>query len=373
MARRVSPTLIGAFVLGATALLVGAVLVLGGREWFTRPLTCVMVFDGSVAGLTPDSPVSFRGVQVGKVASIELHPDTALIAVVAHIDPSRVRGLPTHIPPARTERFIREAVKNGLRAQLQLQSFITGQLYVALDYYPGTPAKLTGDGKGCEIPTIPTAIAQLQDRMRRIMGELEHLPVKELVESAVRALDSIEKLASAPDLRRTLANLDAATRDARTLITSLNARVDPTVTSLERALAQAERTIDEVGRDVHRLVEDIDARIAPLATNLGATSDSTRALAEHARRTLHDLDEQIGPTMGALRDAANAARDAMREAGAAVGQVNGVLEGSSPLGYELADALEQLNRTARALRALSEEIHRQPNVLLFGRGKAREE
>src|SRR5512143_791501 len=104
MARRVSPTLVGAFVLGAVALAAGAVLVLGGREWFKRPVTCVMAFDGSVAGLTPDAPVSFRGVQVGKVASVELRPGTALIVVVAHIDPSQVRGLRTHVAPARAER-----------------------------------------------------------------------------------------------------------------------------------------------------------------------------------------------------------------------------------------------------------------------------
>jgi hypothetical protein len=44
-----------------------------------------------------------------------------------------------------------------------------------------------------------------------------------------------------------------------------------------------------------------------------------------------------------------------------------VLDGHSPLGYQLADTLEELSRMARTLRALSEEIDRQPNVLLFGR------
>ena len=374
MARRVSPTLVGAFVLGAVALAAGAVLVLGGREWFKRPVTCVMAFDGSVAGLTPDAPVSFRGVQVGKVASIELRPGTALIVVVAHIDPSQVRGLPMPVAPAGAEHFIQEAVRKGVRAQLQLQSFITGQLYVGLDYYPGTPVRLTGiDKSQCEIPTIPTAIAQMQDRIRRILDELEHVPVKEAVEAATRTLDAVEKLATAPDIRRILADLDAATRDTRVLVGNLNAKVDPTVTSLQRTLAQAERTIDEVGRDVRRLVQDIDARIAPLAADLGATSESTRALVQDARRSLHDLDDRLGPAVVAFRDAADAARDAMRAAESAVGQVNGVLDANSPLGYQLADALEQLTRTARALRALGEEIHRQPNVLLFGRGKAKEE
>ena len=95
--KRVSPTLIGAFVLGGVALAVASVLVLGGREWFKRPLTCVMGFDGSVAGLTVEAPVSFRGVQVGKVARIELRPGTPVIVVVADIDPSQVRGMPARL------------------------------------------------------------------------------------------------------------------------------------------------------------------------------------------------------------------------------------------------------------------------------------
>src|SRR5262245_65037231 len=72
MAKRANPTLIGGFVLGGIVLAVAVVLLLGGRAWFKRPVTCVMAFDDSVAGLTVGSPVSFRGVQLGTVSSIEL-------------------------------------------------------------------------------------------------------------------------------------------------------------------------------------------------------------------------------------------------------------------------------------------------------------
>jgi len=374
MGKRVSPTLIGAFVLGGVVLVVTSVLILGGREWFKRPLTCVMGFDGSVAGLTVEAPVSFRGVPVGKVARIELRPGTPVIVVVAHIDPSQVRGMPARLTPAGTGRIIQEQVQQGLRAQLQIQSLVTGQLYVGLDYHPDTPATRLGlDAESCEIPTVPTTIAELQERLKTILANAADIPLKDVVAAASRTLGAVENLATDPELRRLLTNLTGAAQDARGLITRLDAQVDPTVTSLRRATAQAERTIDEVGRDVRRLVQNVDSRIEPLATELEATMDSTRALVEDARRPVHELDARMAPSLTAFQEAAEATRDAMREIRSAGVQVNGLLDGQSPAAYQVADVLDQLGRTARVLRALGEDLQRQPNLLLFGHGRSRDE
>jgi paraquat-inducible protein B len=372
--KRVSPTLIGAFVLGGVALAVASVLVLGGREWFKRPLTCVMGFDGSVAGLTVEAPVSFRGVQVGKVARIELRPGTPVIVVVADIDPSQVHGMPARLTPAGTGRIVQELVQQGLRAQLQMQSFVTGQLYVGLDYHPDTPATRVGlDEASCEIPTVPTAIAELHERVKTILANAADIPLKDMAAAAARTLDAVEKVAADPELRRLVTSVAGAVRDARGLITKLEAQVDPTATSVQRATAQAERTIDEVGRDVRRLVQNLDARIEPLAADVGATTDSARALVEDARRALRELDARMAPMLTAFHEAAEATRDAMREMRSAGVQVNGLLDGNSPAAYQLADVLDQLGRTARVLRALGEDLERQPDLLLFGRGRSRAE
>jgi paraquat-inducible protein B len=374
MVKRVSPTLIGAFVLGGVALAVASILVLGGREWFKRPLTCMMGFDGSVAGLAVEAPVSFRGVQVGKVARIQLRPGTPVIVVVADIDPSQVHGMPARLTPAGTGRIVQELVQQGLRAQLQMQTFVTGQLYVALDYHPDTPATHLGlDEASCEIPTVPTAIAELHERIRTILANASDIPLKDMAAAAARTLDAVEKVAADPELRRLLTSLAGAAQDARGLITRLDAQVDPTVTSLQRATAQAERTIDEVGRDVRQLVQSVDAKIQPLAADLGAATDSTRALVEDARRTLRELDARIPPTLTAFHEAGEAMRDAMRALQTAGVQLNGLLDGHSPAAYQVADVLDQLGRAARVLRALGEDLERQPNLLLFGRGRPRDE
>src|SRR5262245_15345516 len=372
MAKRANPTVIGGFVLGGIALAVGAVLLLGGREWFRRPVTCVMAFDDSVAGLSVGSAVSFRGVPLGTVSSIELRAQeilsgSALIIVFAQLDPSRVIG--AQLAPGKVESAIQEAVKAGLRAQLKVQSLLTGQLYVALDYAPDIPARFTRVEKDrCEIPTIPTTLAQLQDQMKKIMAELEQMPLKEIVDASARTMEGIDRLVHSPELTRAVRNLDVALLEAQTLIRSANTQINPTAKALQETLGQAQRTIDTVGRDVRQLVQSIDSQVKPLADNLGSTSDSARVLMQDAQKTLHQVDEQLGPALTSLRAASDAARDAMRKAETSLVQVDGALDGSSSLGYQLADALNELTRAARALRALGEEIDRQPNVLLFGRG-----
>ena len=315
MARRANPTLIGAFVVGGIALAVGAVLILGGREWFKRPVTCVMAFDDSVAGLAVGSPVSFRGVQLGTVSSIQLRYNTTLIIVFSQIDPSRIRGAPGQVTAARVQESIHDAIKNGLRAQLKVQSLLTGQLYIGLDYFPDTPARLTGVDRGaCEIPTIPTALAQIQDQMKKIMTELEQLPLKQIVEAVARTMEGVDRLVHAPEVVRAVKSLDSTLVQAESLLRNLNARIDPAANALQATLGQTQRTIDEVGRDLKRLVENIDGQVRPLTANLEATSDSARVLMQDAQKTLRSVDEQLQPVLTSLRAAGDAARDALRKA-----------------------------------------------------------
>ena len=73
MSKRANPKLIGAFVVGAVALVVVGVLVLGSLQGlFERPVRVVMLFDGDVNGLTVGAPIAFRGVNLGHVSDIRI-------------------------------------------------------------------------------------------------------------------------------------------------------------------------------------------------------------------------------------------------------------------------------------------------------------
>jgi paraquat-inducible protein B len=128
MSKPIGKPIIGAFVVGAVVLAVAGLIVLGGGEFLKKKYMRVMYFDGSVKGLKVGAPVTFRGVEVGTVTQISLRANpkdlTIRIPVIVEIDPASIEtttGGPfvDHIP---------DLIKRGLRAQLDLQSLVTGQL-----------------------------------------------------------------------------------------------------------------------------------------------------------------------------------------------------------------------------------------------------
>src|SRR4029453_7337171 len=78
MSLRANPTVIGAFVVGAVALLLVALLVWGGTGVFRTKLDYVLFFDSAVTGLTKGSPVMGRGVKIGEVTDIQIRWGTPL-------------------------------------------------------------------------------------------------------------------------------------------------------------------------------------------------------------------------------------------------------------------------------------------------------
>src|SRR5580693_4006556 len=88
MAKRVSPTAIGVFVIASLAILMGAVIVVGSGRLFRKPVRFICMFQGNLNGLKVGAPVKVRGVQIGTVAAIELR----LLPSQGRIRPS-VRGL----------------------------------------------------------------------------------------------------------------------------------------------------------------------------------------------------------------------------------------------------------------------------------------
>src|ERR1039458_7633647 len=139
MGKRFSPTLVGAFVLGAIGLGVITLVVLGSGRFFTGKSSYVLYFDRDVNGLRVGAPVKFRGVDIGTVDAIQLSlsgidqqsksaSPNVKIPVVIDIDSKKIesRGAQDDLSdPA----VMRHAIALGLRAELHMQSFVTGVLY----------------------------------------------------------------------------------------------------------------------------------------------------------------------------------------------------------------------------------------------------
>jgi hypothetical protein len=146
-------------------LTVLGVAVLASTGWFTDRSTFISTFGESVNGLEVGAPVKFQGVPVGSVTQlliqIELSDKTFEVPVQYEIDLTRLTSQAGTFVNLKDEAVLRQQINDGLRAQLQMESIVTGQLYVELTYRPDAPQPDLGERSTNypEIPTTPSLLA----------------------------------------------------------------------------------------------------------------------------------------------------------------------------------------------------------------------
>lgn len=198
-------------------------------------------FAESVRGLSVGAPVDFRGITIGEVVAIQpqLNPGKADISmqVEVSLQPGRLRAPGGGQPPpddAAFRRVVDQLVAKGLRAQLRNGNLVTGQLYVALDFFPGAgPARPDWQASPPRLPTQRGSLDELQTTLMRIVTRLDKLPIEEigtdtrkLLASLQRSVDETEALIQRIDkladgeVRGTLAEARAAIADTRKLVAS---------------------------------------------------------------------------------------------------------------------------------------------------------
>jgi paraquat-inducible protein B len=258
VARKPNPTLVGAFILGGALLIVAAVTVWGSGRLFERRYRYVCYFPGSVNGLKVGAPVKYRGVLIGQVAAMRIRyeqprGDTRL-PVFLELNGKRVRELGASDDP--TPKLVAELVATGLRARLESESFVTGQLYVSLDLFPDTPIRLVHPSSGYpEIPTIPTQLEELTKGLNGLFAQLKQVDLAGTAHSISSAVEGINRLVNTPSVARTLAELPSTVASARRLVQDLDVSMGKLGESLQSTLAvggplfvELQRTIVDVQR-----------------------------------------------------------------------------------------------------------------------------
>ncbi|HNW40030.1 MAG TPA: MlaD family protein [Candidatus Omnitrophota bacterium] len=202
MMRKANKTKIGIFVVGAVVLLVAAILIFGSGALFGQSDKYIVFFNGSVKGLSVGAPVNFRGVKIGNVTGIDLAYDLetkeVLIPVVIDVELARVKGIPDPFGYPDYAQFIQD----GLRAKLELQNFITGQLMLGFDFYPQDPKKMYNIAKAHpELPALPIS--------PDIFEVMNQIPIKEITSNLAQAVSGINRLINSEGI----AGLDKTVRE----------------------------------------------------------------------------------------------------------------------------------------------------------------
>lgn len=319
-------------------LMIAAAVIFGSFNLFGTRIPFVVYFTGDLSGLDVGAPVNFRGVRIGEVTKLELHFDARtksfLIPVYAEIDPDNfvVTGADTVGTPGESIPIL---VKQGLRAQLSSQSFVTGKLLVELDFHPDTPANMVHQDESVqEIPAVPSTLQQLQSSVEQLVKTIAAANLPEMIK----------------DVRQLIASLDSQ-------VQSINA---PEISEETRKLLQ----------ELTALTENTNARINEMATNFEQTAASIQQTADQgtvavdsANKMFTDISsavESARPMIEALDSAANHASSLLATA-------NGTIEPGSPVYRELMATLNEITLMSQSIRNLADELERDPTSVLFGR------
>jgi phospholipid/cholesterol/gamma-HCH transport system substrate-binding protein len=263
------------------------------------------------------SPVSFRGVTIGNVSSIDVAPDRRHVSVSYEMGVQELTRLGL---AQKTGRRVRISVPRDVRVQLA-STGITGVKYVKLDFFDPKkhpPLKLPFAAERNYIPATPSTMKNVED-------------------SLMQAIDSMPQL---------VGSTTALMSELRLVAASLNQANLP---------GKASATLDGAQRLVDRLdgkVRDVDAA----------------ALSRDAQKAVANLDAAIARVNNVLAkvDGENGLLSSFQRASDSVGDVAGDARGASE---ELDRTLRDLGDASRSVQRLVDALEIEPDMLVKGRSR----
>jgi paraquat-inducible protein B len=328
MSQKANPTLIGAFVFGAILIAIGAVLFFGSANLFAKKQLFETYFQQTVNGLGVGSNVKYKGVTVGKVTKVQLKfqnvNEAPVVRVLYEINTDNLLnkyGLSVNL----SDRKVHEkAIANGFRAKLDFESLISGQLFIALDFYKDASTPVLHQNDNVDIFEIPPQPSDID----AILADLT---------KAIGNIGSVDFASLAKDLQGVLKSADAA-------IVALH------LDELGPALDKAANSISSLANG-----EQVKSALV-----------SVRESFEQLTATLKNLN----PAVGELKPTLDQAKAALTNLQKSTAQLDQILKPDSSLRYQLDSSLSEISSAAAAIQQLSDFLQRHPNSILFGRKPA---
>ncbi|NIO06479.1 MAG: MCE family protein [Deltaproteobacteria bacterium] len=352
MNKKLSPTAVGAFVLGAMTLVVIGIVVFGSGRYFRKSYEFVLFFDSSVNGLKIGAPVKVKGVEIGTVNNILLDlkeepvpgvpmvamrevtaPEKPSIPVIIEIDPEKLTSRGGSGEALTDPAEFDELIQRGLRGRLAVESLVTGLLYIDLDFFPDSPINLSAPpgSKFREIPTLPTTLQEVENQVREVIENLRKVKLAELVNESRETVRAAKRLLESEEVMLAINSMTAAFLSIDQLARNANAHVDPVGKGLRETMKKAQDAL----QDARQLVRNVDKQVDPLAKSLENTFIAVRAAMAQGKKTLATADALIAD--------------------------------DSPFYHNLTIAVTELSRAARSVRALADYLERNPSAIITGK------
>jgi len=309
---------IGAFIAGAILLVFIALLFFSGGQLFSHKERVIMYFSGSIQGLQVGAPIKLKGVVLGEITEIQINfqsdDKNVLTAVTADLALQRINRKGGDVD----RDFFEEAITRGLRAQLNYQSFLTGLLYVELDFFPDTPAQIYGfQHTHLELPTVGTEFEE-------IAKTLQDLNIKGVIDNLEKLSANIAKLVE-------------------------SGAVEETLVSVKNAADSIDQTAIVLRADVNNISQGLNKTTGELTVLLKSLNQQAPAITANLNQTLVLLQQSLDQFNSTAKS------------------IDTTFAEDSPLVYQLNRTLKDVSRSADALRDLSDTLEQQPESLLRGK------
>jgi paraquat-inducible protein B len=186
------------------------------------------------------------------------------------------------VPGATTSpQVVRDMIAGGMRGQLRTANLLTGQLYVALDFFSGASgvsvpetgkvsrkgarqAPIVASSDLLEIPTVDGSLNELETSLGNIARKLDKIPFDEI----------------AKDLHTAIRSLDATVKNADALVQTLNKDVAP---EFKRAVEEARETVSRAERLLQQ-DSPLQVEMRDTLREVGRSAQSLRTLTDYLDR-----------------------------------------------------------------------------------------
>ncbi len=268
----------------------------------------LVYFRGSVRGLAVGAPVELFGIQIGSVTSVNLEFDPNglefRVAVSFEIQPERI----LNSGPVRDRdplEVTRRMVAHGMRVQLRSANLLTGQLFVALDYFQDVPAATVEEKNGAVVlPTVAGGLDSITANIGEILRKVDSLPLEAIGRNLNEALAGVRTITAGPDTKQSLRTLNETLTEVQDLVRKADAGAGPALKRLPEIAQGLQNVVDRAGK----LVGSTDAGygansefrrdLERLLLQVSDTARSVRLLADyldqHPEALLRGRDGKLG-------------------------------------------------------------------------------
>ncbi len=269
MEHKFNYTIVGMFVLGFIACLIALIIWLTNGFEKVNTIEYRVITNESVSGLSVNSPIDYRGVNVGKVASMELnHDDPRYVTIYLNIDV----GTP---------------IKNDTEAVLMSRG-ITGLVNVSLT--GGTPeAGALLPTKADPIPTIKNG-ASLSRRLDEALNNVTH-SLSELSKKMglILTTENIDNLSNILNNTNTFTADLAMVGDKVNLLTEKATGTIDTIQPQIKEAAQAFSSFADHLQGSTKQLEEMSGKINSTLDSAESTLNTWGSLGQEANGSLQNV------------------------------------------------------------------------------------